>query len=79
MLLHRKKKPAAIKKEGDEAEAVTIKEFKKSNHGQRKREKRQQGRALDPHLEEHFSSGRLLACIASRPGQCGRADGYNLD
>eukprot|EP00438_Fugacium_kawagutii_P016583 Skav204204 [mRNA] locus=scaffold985:236210:244312:- [translate_table: standard] len=26
-----------------------------------------------------FQSGRLLACIASRPGQCGRADGYVLE
>jgi len=31
---------------------------------------------LDAHLEEQFAGGRLLACIASRPGQCGRADGY---
>ena len=50
-------------------------ETKKSNHVQRKLEKRQQGRTLDPHIEEQFGSGRLLACIASRPGQCGRADG----
>ncbi|KAG6597650.1 40S ribosomal protein S8, partial [Cucurbita argyrosperma subsp. sororia] len=32
--------------------------------------------ALDPHIEEQFSSGRLMACISSRPGQCGRADGF---
>ncbi|WP_411017634.1 hypothetical protein [Salmonella sp. s51090] len=30
-------------------------------------------------MEEQFSTGRLLACIASRPGQCGRADGYILE
>lgn len=29
--------------------------------------------------QEQFQSGRLLACIASRPGQCGRADGYILE
>lgn len=42
----------------------------------RKLQKRQQDRILDPHIEEQFGSGRLLAAISSRPGQCGRADGY---
>jgi hypothetical protein len=42
----------------------------------RKLAKRQEGQKLDGHLEDQFASGRLLACIASRPGQCGRADGY---
>ncbi|KAJ1292288.1 hypothetical protein BS78_02G380700 [Paspalum vaginatum] len=77
----RKKKAAAAKKdatEGQEGEAAT-EETKKSNHLQRKLEKRQQGRTLDPHIEEQFGSGRLLACISSRPGQCGRADGYILE
>ena len=54
---------------------VPTEEVKKSNHVLRKLEKRQQGRKLDPHIEEQFGSGRLLACISSRPGQCGRADG----
>ena len=36
-------------------------------------------RSLDQKLEEQFASGRLLACISSRPGQCGRADGYILE
>ncbi|XP_020890337.1 40S ribosomal protein S8-2 [Arabidopsis lyrata subsp. lyrata] len=75
----RKKKAAAAKKEGEEGDAVTTEEVKKSNHIQRKLEMRQEGRALDSHLEEQFSSGRLLACIASRPGQSGRADGYILE
>ncbi|BHF72136.1 hypothetical protein AAHC03_09508 [Spirometra sp. Aus1] len=30
-------------------------------------------------LKDEFMSGRLLACIASRPGQVGRADGYILE
>lgn len=51
-------------------------ETKKSNHVQRKLEKRQKDRNLDSHIEEQFGGGRLLACISSRPGQCGRADGY---
>ncbi|OIT36816.1 40s ribosomal protein s8 [Nicotiana attenuata] len=73
----RKKKTAASKKEVEEAEAVP--EEKKSNHVQRKLQKRQQDRKIDPHIEEQFASGRLLAAISSRPGQCGRADGYILE
>ncbi|KAL2334754.1 hypothetical protein Fmac_015967 [Flemingia macrophylla] len=76
----RKKKSAAAsaKKEGEDGEAAT-EEVKKSNHVLRKLEKRKQGRVLDPHIEEQFGGGRLLACISSRPGQCGRADGYILE
>eukprot|EP00299_Pterocystis_sp_00344_P011312 c5249_g1_i2.p1 GENE.c5249_g1_i2~~c5249_g1_i2.p1 ORF type:complete len:209 (-),score=43.42 c5249_g1_i2:56-682(-) len=40
---------------------------------------RQEGRVLDPKLEEQFSLGRLYAAISSRPGQHGRADGYVLE
>jgi small subunit ribosomal protein S8e len=80
----KKKAPAAAKKEASEgqegeASAVATEEAKKSNNVQRKLEKRQQGRTLDSHIEEQFSGGRLLACISSRPGQCGRADGYILE
>ncbi|MBA0679218.1 hypothetical protein Goari_011004, partial [Gossypium aridum] len=70
-----RKKKTAAKKEGEEGETGT-EEVKKSNHVVRKLEKRQQNRKLDPHIEDQFASGRLLACISSRPGQCGRADGY---
>ncbi|XP_044473816.1 40S ribosomal protein S8 [Mangifera indica] len=77
----RKKKAAAsAKKEAEEGEApTTTEEAKKSNHVVRKLEKRQKDRKLDPHIEEQFGGGRLLACISSRPGQCGRADGYILE
>jgi len=30
-------------------------------------------------MEEQFASGRVMAAISSRPGQCGRADGYILE
>ena len=30
-------------------------------------------------LEDEFASGRVLAAISSRPGQCGRSDGYILE
>uniref|UniRef100_A0A7N2MZD3 40S ribosomal protein S8 n=1 Tax=Quercus lobata TaxID=97700 RepID=A0A7N2MZD3_QUELO len=52
---------------------------KKSNHVARKLEKHQQGHTLDAHIKEQFGGGRLLACISSRPGQCGRSDGYILE
>ncbi|CAL1361685.1 unnamed protein product [Linum trigynum] len=78
----RKKKTAAKKEateEGDAAIAAAPEEAKKSSHVQRKIENRQKDRKLDGHIEEQFSGGRLLACISSRPGQCGRADGYILE
>lgn len=34
---------------------------------------------VDQVLDDQFSSGRLFAVISSRPGQCGRADGYILE
>ncbi|PXF44864.1 40S ribosomal protein S8 [Gracilariopsis chorda] len=34
---------------------------------------------LDEGVRELFQSGRLLASLSSRPGQCGRADGYVLE
>ena len=34
---------------------------------------------IDNLLETQFSAGRLYAAISSRPGQCGRADGYILE
>ncbi|XP_009765854.1 small ribosomal subunit protein eS8 [Nicotiana tabacum] len=74
-----RKKKSAAKKEGEEAETAPAAEEKKSNHVQRKLQKRQQDRKIDPHVEEQFASGRLLAAISSRPGQCGRADGYILE
>ena len=46
---------------------------------QRKLAERNKDHVLDPHLEEQFGAGRLLAVIASRPGQCGRCDGYILE
>ncbi len=54
---------------------TTEEEKKASRKVQKKIAKRQDGLKLDAHLEEQFASGRLFACISSRPGQCGRADG----
>jgi len=34
---------------------------------------------IEERLAEQFLTGKLLACITSRPGQVGRADGYILE
>jgi small subunit ribosomal protein S8e len=46
---------------------------------QKKIADRQKTRTLDPELDAGFASGRLYACISSRPGQSGRCDGYVLE
>ena len=63
------------KKKADEKKE----EKKKSKHLKRKLELRNKDRKIDPHLDNQFNSGRLLACITSRPGQTGRLDGYILE
>lgn len=52
---------------------------KKSNSVTKKQKQRQNDRFLDPNINSQFDTGRLLACISSRPGQSGRADGYVLE
>ena len=54
---------------------LSVVQVKRSKHAQRKVDARNKERALDPYLDDQFTTGRLFACIASRPGQCGRADG----
>jgi len=67
------------KKTGDDTKAGDQKPAKQSKHVLRKVQTRQKDRTIDPKVEEQFNSGRLLAVIASRPGQSGRADGYILE
>lgn len=66
-----------LKKKG--AVAAETEEEKQSNHVKRKLRQRNQNRKLDQALDDQFAIGRLYACISSRPGQCGRADGYILE
>jgi len=55
-------------------------EEKVTKRVQQKREKRKaQAPELQDNLRNQFRTGRLYACITSRPGQCGRADGYVLE
>jgi len=62
--------------ESDKARA----EKKSSGHVKAKLKAAQKNRiALKESLTKQFDGGRLLACISSRPGQSGRADGYILE
>ncbi|XP_078741009.1 small ribosomal subunit protein eS8 [Lampetra fluviatilis] len=60
----------------EEEEVLNKKRSKKTQH---KYEERRKNAKLAPLLDEQFMQGKLLACLASRPGQCGRADGYVLE
>jgi len=64
---------------GKEDGAAPKEEKKVSKHVARKVAKRVGVRHIDPHLASQFVTGRLYACISSRPGQCGRCDGYILE
>jgi len=67
------------KVKGKKAEEADTKKEKTSRHVMAKQKHRLHKQKLDPVLEDMFQSGRLLAAISSRPGQCGRADGYVLE
>jgi len=41
--------------------------------------KRRQTNRIEAKIQEQVGKGQLLACISSRPGQSGRADGYVLE
>merc|ERR1711972_899276 len=64
------------KKMSEAEEAVLNK--KRSGKTLKKFKTRQKLAKVDGALEEQFFTGRVLACIASRPGQVGRCDGYIL-
>lgn len=52
---------------------------KRSKKTEKKYKLRQKLAKIEPALDEQFVTGRLLAAVSSRPGQCGRADGYILE
>jgi len=52
---------------------------KRSKKALKKYEDRRKRAQVEKDLKEQFETGRLYACIASRPGQVGRADGYILE
>ena len=51
----------------------------KSQKATKRYEERQKDRVIDPKVSDLFAQQRLYACISSRPGQSGRADGYILE
>jgi len=51
----------------------------RSSHAARKIEQRKAVAKVEHHLEEQFTSGRVMACVSSRPGQSGRCDGFILE
>lgn len=57
---------------------VTIEE-RKSKKAQGRVEERKKARTIEPKVVDQFGQQRLYACISSRPGQSGRADGYILE
>jgi len=68
-------------KQGKDKKSIVSEEVKlsKSKRVTSKLHQRQKKRQLDQATEDQFSTGRLLACISSRPGQSGRCDGYILE
>jgi len=65
--------------EGQAAAASEKDDHKASAKAQKKISDRAKDHTLDGGLKDQFLSGRLYACIASRPGQSGRCDGYILE
>jgi len=72
-----KKKTA--KSEDEKAAEDAKKNVKQSKKVVKKFAQRNADHVLDQHLKDQFASGRLYACLTSRPGQSGRADGYILE
>merc|ERR1712112_407140 len=61
----------------DAEEAVLNK--KRSKKTEKKYKERQRDAKVEQGLTDQFMTGRVLAAISSRPGQCGRSDGYVLE
>lgn len=68
-----------VAKVGKHVSVETAETDGKSKKVAKKIGQRQAKRDLDPKLADQFVSGRLYACVSSRPGQSGRCDGYILE
>uniref|UniRef100_A0A8W8NDG9 Small ribosomal subunit protein eS8 n=1 Tax=Magallana gigas TaxID=29159 RepID=A0A8W8NDG9_MAGGI len=71
-------RPAANTK-AEKEEAVLKKLESASKKTKRKYAEREKLAKVEHALDDQFSAGRVLAKVASRPGQCGRCDGYILE
>jgi small subunit ribosomal protein S8e len=74
-----KKEAEPEKKEEGEKKKAPREKGQPSKKQLRAFEKRQKKYTIEKALAEQFLTGKLLACITSRPGQVGRADGYILE
>ena len=70
---------AKIKDEFENAKDHANLKDEKMKSNQKKYLKRRIEGKIDPKLNELLNKGMLYACISSRPGQSGRADGYILE
>merc|ERR1712110_1143897 len=66
------------KKKVEESEKARA-EAKHGESYEKKMAERKKAQATDKKVLDQFTSGKLLACISSRPGQSGRVDGYVLE
>jgi len=81
------KKPEEAKPEEAKPEEGEKKEGEKKKRAKgepskrqlRRFERNQKAYTIEKALADQFLTGKLLACISSRPGQVGRADGYILE
>jgi len=69
----------AKKKKDEDGKPTAVAEKKQSRQVVKKIAARNKEHTLDVHLRDQFNTGRLYACISSRPGQSGRCDGYILE
>mmetsp|Transcript_1893 Transcript_1893/g.4278 ORF Transcript_1893/g.4278 Transcript_1893/m.4278 type:complete len:214 (+) Transcript_1893:43-684(+) len=76
---HYGKKIGVKVKNGEKVESEDITDVKRSNTLAQKLKERNNKHAVAIGIDEQFSTGRLFALITSRPGQCGRCDGYILE
>merc|ERR1719494_1659949 len=63
------------KQAADATESEELLAKKRSPHCQKKMDARKANAKIAQGLEEQFVTGRLYACVSSRPGQSGRCDG----
>nr|ACH56872.1 40S ribosomal protein S8 [Simulium vittatum] len=71
--------PLQSKKDKTSPEENEVLTKKRSKSAMKKYLVRQKTAKIEAALEEQFQTGRILACIASRPGQSGHTDGYILE
>ena len=75
---HYGKKIGIKVKDGVKVESEDIDE-KRSKSLARKLTLRNKGHTVAPNIDNQFTTGRVYAIVTSRPGQCGRCDGYILE